>query len=150
MRDNKEKKTEKMKPYVSDSHRQVRGIPSKNVFRDGLFDTAYLKTNLKGRSVRGGATTLVAQGVRFFLHMTSTVVLARLLTPEDFGLIAMVSAVTGFLMMFSDMGLPLATVQKENIDHAQISTLFWINLGIQFRHSADNRRSGTGYRVVLP
>lgn len=132
MRDNKEKKTEKMKPYVSDSHRQVRGIPSKNVFRDGLFDTAYLKTNLKGRSVRGGATTLAAQGVRFFLHMTSTVVLARLLTPEDFGLIAMVSAVTGFLMMFSDMGLPLATVQKENIDHAQISTLFWINLAFSF------------------
>lgn len=132
MRGKKEQNKEKMKPSVSDFHKQARRISSKNVLRDDLFDTAYLKDNLKGRSVRGGAATLAAQGVRFFLNMTSTVVLARLLTPEDFGLIAMVSAVTGFLMMFSDMGLPLATVQKENIDHAQISTLFWINLAFSF------------------
>jgi len=38
-------------------------------------------------------------------------VLARLLTPEEFGLIAMVTAVTGFVMMFKDMGLSMATVQ---------------------------------------
>ena len=82
----------------------------KKIIRDDLFDTAYLKANLKGKSVRGGATTLAAQGMMFLFNMASTVVLARLLTPEDFGLIAMVSAVTGYLMMFKDLGLPLATV----------------------------------------
>ncbi|TKJ38342.1 MAG: lipopolysaccharide biosynthesis protein [Planctomycetes bacterium B3_Pla] len=71
---------------------------------------------------------MAAQGVRFFLQMGSTVVLARLLTPQDFGLIAMVAAVTGFVAMFKDMGLSMATVQKAEINHGQISTLFWINV----------------------
>ena len=97
-------------------------------FQNNFFDTEYLKADLKGRSVRGGAVTMAGQGVRFFLQMGSTVVLARLLTPQDFGLIAMVTAVTGFVMMFKDMGLSMATVQRAEVNHAQISTLFWINV----------------------
>jgi len=94
------------------------------------FDTEHLKVDLKGRSVRGGAVIMVAQGAKFFLRMGSTVVLARLLTPADYGLVAMVAVVTNFAMMFKDMGLSMATVQKAEIDHAQISTLFWINVAI--------------------
>ncbi len=97
-------------------------------FQNNFFDTEYLKADLKGRSVRGGAVTMAAQGTTFFLGMASTVVLARLLTPQDFGLIAMVTAVTGFVVMFKDMGLSMATVQKAEINHGQISTLFWINV----------------------
>ena len=96
--------------------------------QNNFFDTEYLKADLKGRSVRGGAVTMAAQGMTFFLGMASTVVLARLLTPQDFGLIAMVTAVTGFLMMFKNMGLSMATVQKAEVNHGQISTLFWINV----------------------
>lgn len=99
-------------------------------FPNNFFDTEYLKTDLKGRSVRGGAVTIFSQGASFVLQMCSTFVLARLLTPEDFGLIAMVTAITGFVTMFKDMGLSMATVQKAEINHAQISTLFWINLGL--------------------
>ena len=97
-------------------------------FPTNFFDTEYLKADLKGRSVRGGAVTMIAQGMKFFLQMGSTIVLARLLTPQDFGLIAMVTAVTGFVVMFKDMGLSMATVQKDEINHGQISTLFWINV----------------------
>lgn len=57
-------------------------------------------------------------------------VLARILTPRDFGLIAMVAAVTGFIMIFKDLGLSMATVQKAEINHGQVSTLFWINVAI--------------------
>jgi len=96
--------------------------------KNNFFDTEHLKTDLKGRSVRGGAVTMVAQAVKFSLQMCSTVVLARLLTPQDYGLIAMVTIVTGFVMMFKDMGLSMATVQRAEINHAQISTLFWINV----------------------
>ncbi len=97
-------------------------------FQNDFFNTEYLMADLKGRSVRGGAVTIAAQGVMFFIHMGSTMVLARLLTPQDFGLIAMVTAVTGFVVMFKDMGLSMATVQKAEINHGQISTLFWINV----------------------
>ena len=95
---------------------------------DEFFSTEHLKTDLKGRSVRGGAVTMGAQGARFFLQMGSMVVLARLLTPEDYGLIAMVTVVTGFVAMFKDMGLSMATVQRAEVNHGQISTLFWINV----------------------
>jgi Membrane protein involved in the export of O-antigen and teichoic acid len=60
--------------------------------------------------------------------MAGTVVLARLLTPRDYGLIGMVTVVTGFLMMFKDIGLSQATVQRAELNHGQTSNLFWINV----------------------
>ena len=57
-------------------------------------------------------------------------VLARLLAPGDFGLVAMVTAVTGFVAMFKDCGLSAATVQRAKSTCAQISTLFWINCAL--------------------
>ena len=97
---------------------------------DRHFSTDHLLADLKGRSVRGGAVTLAAQALKFVLQMGSTMVLARLLTPDDFGLIAMVVVVTGFAAMFKDAGLSMATVQREHITHEQISTLFWINVAL--------------------
>jgi len=94
------------------------------------FATDHLMADLKGRSVRGGAVTLSAQGTKFALQMGSTMVLARLLSPSDFGLIAMVTAVTGFVAMFKDAGLSMATVQRKEITHDQVSTLFWLNLAL--------------------
>jgi PST family polysaccharide transporter len=62
--------------------------------------------------------------------MVSTMILARLLTPRDFGLVAMVTTVTSFLGVFKDAGLSIATVQRERITHAQVSNLFWINIAV--------------------
>ncbi len=95
-----------------------------------LFDTRYLAADLKGRSVRGGTITIISQGCKFVLQTISTVVLARLLIPADFGLIAMVTAITNFALVFRDLGLSTATVQKAEINHEQVSTLFWINAAI--------------------
>ncbi len=95
-----------------------------------LFDTSYLTADLKGRSVRGGAITVVSQACKFILKTGSTVVLARILTPADFGLIAMVTAVTNFALMFRDLGLSSATVQRAEINHDQVSTLFWVNAAL--------------------
>lgn len=92
------------------------------------FDTTHLRGDLRARSVRGGAVTLASQGAKFALTTVSTAILARLLTPGDFGLIAMVAAVVGFAMLFKDLGLSMATVQRESVTHEQVSTLFWINV----------------------
>ena len=96
--------------------------------KDDFFCTDNLKTNLKGRSVRGGAATIGAQGVKFLLQTGTTLALARLLVPEDFGLIGMVTVVINFVQLFKDLGLSTATIQKEQIDREQVNTLFWINL----------------------
>ncbi|WP_445636406.1 Lipopolysaccharide biosynthesis protein [Nostoc sp. DSM 114161] len=104
----------------------------KNLFsnrkNDRYFRTDHLKTDLKSRSVRGGAVTMVAQGLKLSLNLGSNVVLARLLTPQDYGLIGMVTAVTGFVALFKDLGLSMATIQKDEINHTQVSTLFWVNV----------------------
>jgi len=56
--------------------------------------------------------------------------LARLLTPSDFGVVAMVSAVTGFFGSLGDLGLSSATIQRTEVTHEQVSTLFWINIAV--------------------
>ena len=48
--------------------------------------------------------------------------------PEEFGLVGMVTAVTGVLALFKDAGLSMVTVQRVTITDEQISTLFWINM----------------------
>lgn len=95
---------------------------------DVHFSTGHLNADIEGRSVRGGAVTLIGQAVRFLVQLLSTAVLARLLTPQDYGLFAMIVTVTVFVTSFKDMGLSLATVQKAHINHAQVSTLFWVNV----------------------
>src|SRR5256885_374208 len=94
------------------------------------FRTDHLKADLGGRTARGGAVTIASQGIKFFTSMAATVVLARLLTPQDYGLIGMVAVVTGFISMFKDLGLSTATIQREKITADQISTLFWVNVGL--------------------
>ena len=94
------------------------------------FSTDHLHADLKGRSVRGGMLTLSSQGVQFAMQSIATVVLARLLTPADFGLVAMVTAITGLGQAFADLGLSEATIQHPEISHRQVSTLFWINVAV--------------------
>ena len=92
--------------------------------------TDHLLPDLKRRTISGGVVTVSAQATKFALSLVSTMILARLLTPRDFGLVAMVTTVTSFLIVFKDAGLSIATVQREKITHAQVSNLFWINLGV--------------------
>lgn len=92
-----------------------------------FFDTDALRVDLKGRSLRGGFFTMSAEGINFILRLSATAVLARLLVPEHFGLIGMVTALTSIAVNFKDLGLSIATVQSKEITHRQVSTLFWIN-----------------------
>ena len=86
--------------------------------------------DLKERAVRGGAAKLGAQAVNFVVRLTSLMVIARLLAPEDFGLVGMVTAFTGVLNLFKDLGLSSAAVQRQSITPAQSSTLFWLNVAV--------------------
>jgi O-antigen/teichoic acid export membrane protein len=87
-------------------------------------------TVLGNTAARGTAITLAVQGLRFVVQTTSLVLLARLLTPEDFGLVAMVTAISGMAELVRDFGLSLAAVQAKDITAAERTNLFWANLGI--------------------
>ncbi|OAI47836.1 hypothetical protein AYO43_03975 [Nitrospira sp. SCGC AG-212-E16] len=84
--------------------------------------------DLKERTLRGGFAKVCAQGANFILRIGALMVLARLLDPKDFGLVGMVTAVTGVFSLFKDAGLSMATVQRPTITNEQVSTLFWINM----------------------
>src|SRR5437867_9277254 len=94
------------------------------------FATDHLLTNLRQRTISSGLISAVAQGPQFFLNLAYVMVLARLLVPQDFGLFAMVTTVMGFLRIFQDAGLSMATVQRQEITHAQVSNLFWVNVAV--------------------
>ncbi len=84
--------------------------------------------DLRERTIRGGFARICAQAANFVLRIGSLMVLARLLDPHDFGLIGMVTALTGILNLFRDFGLSTAAVQRATVTEEQISTLFWINI----------------------
>ena len=79
---------------------------------------------LKRKSVRGGVVAVCAQGAKLLLQMATMMLLARLLSAEDFGLQGMVAASTGFLWYLKDAGLGTATIQRLEVTEEQISTLF--------------------------
>lgn len=84
--------------------------------------------DLKERTIRGGFARLSAQGVNFAVSIVSLMVLARLLGPEEYGIIGMVTAFTGILGIFRDFGLSAAAVQRPTLSEDEASTLFWVNL----------------------
>jgi O-antigen/teichoic acid export membrane protein len=88
------------------------------------------RDSIKRKSVRGGAAAVLGQGAGMALQMTTTIVLARLLSPADYGLQSMVITLTAFVSLFKDAGLNFATVQRETMTNEQISTLFWINVAL--------------------
>ncbi len=85
---------------------------------------------LGNAAARGTSITLAMQCVRFALQFCSLVVLARLLTPSDFGIVAMVTAIVGVADILRDFGLSSAAIQAKTLNNLERSNLFWVNVGI--------------------
>ncbi|WP_419817214.1 lipopolysaccharide biosynthesis protein [Glaciibacter flavus] len=79
---------------------------------------------------RGAVVMMGGQGARIVVQLGGVVVLARLLGPSEFGLVAMVTAIIGVGEVFRDFGLSSAAVQAKNLSPYQKDNLFWINAGI--------------------
>jgi O-antigen/teichoic acid export membrane protein len=94
------------------------------------FRTDHLVQDIEHRAISGGFLTIGAQAAKFLLNFVSAAILARLLSPRDFGLVGMVLGITALVAVFSQMGLSIATIQRDTITQAQVSNLFWINVGL--------------------
>lgn len=86
--------------------------------------------SLGDRAARGTAVTLSSQLARAALQILSVIVLARFLTPDEFGLVAMVTAVIGIADLLRDFGLSSAAVQAKVVTEDERTNLFWMNLGL--------------------
>ncbi len=95
-----------------------------------LFDTGQVPADLNRRTMHGGVAVLSVQGVRFALRVVAAVVLARLISPEDFGLFALLSTISELINRLQQAGLNAATIQKKDLAFAQVNALFWINVNL--------------------
>ena len=84
--------------------------------------------SLRRLAVRGAGMTIFSSAMSVAIQVVATVVLARLLTPRDFGLVTMVTTFSLLLMNFGGNGFTEAVAQRDQIDHTLASNLFWINL----------------------
>lgn len=89
-------------------------------------------TDLRVKSVRGALFTAGSIGLDMAVRLATTLVLARLLLPSDFGIVGMVLVITGIAEQLSQLGLSTATIQAREITHRQCSNLFWANVGAGF------------------
>lgn len=80
------------------------------------------------RAARGAVYSAAAQGARIGFTILSTIVVARLLTPADYGVIAMAAPITGFILLFQNLGFNHALIQSPNLAQGQVNALFWINI----------------------
>lgn len=67
---------------------------------------------------------------RAVLQFAQIAILARLLAPADFGLIALVVAIMAFLQIFSDAGISNAIIHYQDITQKQLSSLYWLNVSV--------------------
>jgi len=84
---------------------------------------------LKDDILEGVAWKTVAQTVGEGASMLFTILLVRLLTPEDFGLFGMILVFTDFAQSFGRLGFGAALVQRKELSEAHRSSVFWLNIG---------------------
>lgn len=94
------------------------------------LNTDTLRSDLKRRSLLSGLISFAAQPIKLILGIGSTAILARILTPADFGLVAMVAPLLALADSLSNFGLETATVQREELDNEQLSANFWLSLKV--------------------
>lgn len=87
-------------------------------------------TGLGGRAARGAVVTLVAQLARMVIQFLGVVILARLLSPDDYGLFALAVSIVTFGELFRDFGLSSAAIQAPTLSRAERDNLFWLNAAI--------------------
>jgi PST family polysaccharide transporter len=96
----------------------------------GAFRPVAEGNELRRLAVRGAAATVSAATLALALRVVPTVILARLLTPADFGVVTMVSTFSLLLMSFGTSGFCEAVIQPDEINRFQASNLFWITCAI--------------------
>ena len=90
------------------------------------------------RSLQGGAISLAARAINAVVQVGSILLLARLLSPEDYGLVSMVAAITGFAPLLVDLGTRDAVVQRPGLSKGEVSALFWITIAM-----------GSGFALIV-
>lgn len=86
--------------------------------------------SLAQRASSGFRWASTSQAGRSGIQFVSNAILARLLSPKDFGLLGMALIVTGFASLLRDLGTSAAIIQRRDLSRGLVSSVFWINAGL--------------------
>lgn len=95
-----------------------------------IFPRALGTGGVRSAAVSGSFAILLSQIVKLGLQFGTQLVLARILFPADFGLLAMIAPVIGVVMIINDIGFGQVVIQRPSIYQNQVSNLFWVNLAV--------------------
>lgn len=84
--------------------------------------------SLRQSATSGVRWSLFSQGGQQLIQVVTTAILAHLLSPSDFGLVAMAMVVIGFVSLFKDLGTSAAVIQRKNLSAALLSSVYWTNV----------------------
>jgi len=87
-------------------------------------------SNLRQKAVKGVLWSALDSWGRQVISIGIFIVLARLLDPQTFGLVALATIFVNFLQIFIDQGLVQAIVQRQELETEHLDTAFWTNLGV--------------------
>jgi polysaccharide transporter, PST family len=126
----REKPKDASPPSGPDGHNAEPSLAMKDRWMKAHFDDHQLQEGLGRQSLRSGAIVVIGRAVNAMVQVGAILFLARLLTPEDYGLVAMVTALTGFAPLLVDLGTRDAVVQRVSITEGEVSALFWLTVGV--------------------
>src|SRR5439155_454468 len=96
----------------------------------GNFCSITTGSGLRRAAVRGAGATILASGTSLLVQIGATVILARLLTPADFGIVTMVTTFSLLFCSFGLNGFTEAILQREEVTSLLASNMFWANVGV--------------------
>ncbi len=88
--------------------------------------------SLRKKTISGLIWSGISQGGKQVSQFVITAILARLLVPSDFGMVSMATVFTGFVAIFSEMGVSSALIQKQDAEEKHYSSAFWMNVLVGF------------------
>jgi PST family polysaccharide transporter len=115
------------RPEDSSSERQQFSRAERNA---RAMSTAHLADGIGRRAIQGGGLFIATHILKIAIQFAAMAVLGRLLSPDDFGLMAMCWSVLTFVGMFADLGLGAATIQRKEVDQNIVSALFFVSVGV--------------------
>jgi O-antigen/teichoic acid export membrane protein len=87
---------------------------------------------LKRNAASGVKWSTISQAARQGMQFITIIILARLLSPSDFGLMGMALVVIVFVTVFKDLGTAAAVIQQRTLSDRQLSSIFWVNVAFGF------------------
>lgn len=87
-------------------------------------------SNIKTEIIRGAWWSAIEKYSSLFVNIIISMILARILSPKEFGVVAIATVLINFLQMFSSMGLAPAIIQRRDLNHQDLNNIYTMSLFI--------------------